>query len=291
MSMRKRIALSTLVILLLSSLLVACGQKTAEDIISKIEKTIASMDDYKADAQMLMKTGQEEHTYNVSILHKKDDYYRVTLHRPDDEKNNQEIVKNDDGVFVITPTLNKSYKFQTDWPENSSQPYLYESLLYDINEDQDREFEEVDDYYIFRTKTNYQSNKNLPFQEIYFDKKTFAPTHVNVLDRDHKTLVHVQFTHFSANNQLTADDFTVDYEEKNTEQTLAGDEDGIDDPFTIIFPLYTAGAELYEMKEVSLEESDRVIMTFQGDKNFTLVQEKQHAAPVSISETEAGGDL
>ncbi len=45
------------------------------------------------------------------------------------------ILKNDDGVYVLTPALNKSFKFQSEWPENSSQAYLFESLVKDITED------------------------------------------------------------------------------------------------------------------------------------------------------------
>src|SRR5690625_5969794 len=54
----------------------------------------------------------------------KKDLYRVALTNPEDEKGSQVILKNEDGVFVLTPALDKSFKFQTDWPENSSQPYL-----------------------------------------------------------------------------------------------------------------------------------------------------------------------
>ena len=39
------------------------------------------------------------------------------------------IIKNDDGVYVLTPQINKSYKFQSKWPENSSQIYLIESII------------------------------------------------------------------------------------------------------------------------------------------------------------------
>ena len=35
-------------------------------------------------------------------------------------------------VRVLTPTLNKSFKFQSDWPYNNSQVYLLQTLLSDI---------------------------------------------------------------------------------------------------------------------------------------------------------------
>src|SRR5699024_3232046 len=93
----------------------------------------------------------------------------------EDEKSSQIILKNKDGVFVLTPSLNKSFKFQSEWPDNSSQPYLYQSLINDIIKDSEATFEVTDAHYIFYIKTNYQSNNNLPFQEIYLDKKSYTP--------------------------------------------------------------------------------------------------------------------
>ena len=45
----------------------------------------------------------------------------------------QVILRNDDGVFVLTPSLNKSFKFQSDWPYNNSQIYLLGSIIDDLN--------------------------------------------------------------------------------------------------------------------------------------------------------------
>ena len=41
----------------------------------------------------------------------------------------QIILKNPEGVFVVTPALNKSFKFQSDWPNNTSQIYLLKAVL------------------------------------------------------------------------------------------------------------------------------------------------------------------
>ena len=65
----------------------------------------------------------------------------------------QIILRNEEGVFVLTPALNKSFRFQSDWPQNSSQAYLYESLVRDILQDKKNlTFEKTDKYYIFKTK-------------------------------------------------------------------------------------------------------------------------------------------
>lgn len=52
--------------------------------------------------------------------------------------NNHEqiILRNKDGVYVVTPSLNKSFKFQSEWPYNNSQVYLLQSIVDDIKDDE-----------------------------------------------------------------------------------------------------------------------------------------------------------
>src|SRR5690625_7951752 len=153
-------------------IIAGCGGKSQEKVTKKIEGALGDIDGYKVEAKMTMKTGQEERSYDIDIWYKKDkqEFYRVTL-ESEEEDGGQIILKNDEGVFVLTPALNKSFKFQTDWPENSSQPYLYQSLVNDVLKDSEAELQQDDSHYIFLTKTHYQGNNHLPFQEIYLDKK------------------------------------------------------------------------------------------------------------------------
>src|SRR5690625_5276424 len=189
----------------------------------------------------------------------KHEYYRVTL-ESDDEKGNQVILKNDDGVFVLTPALNKSFKFQTEWPENSSQPYLFQSLVNDVKNDKDSTFTATDSHYIFHTKTNYQSNNNLPFQEIYFDKKTYTPVLVKVLDKDKQALVEVSFSSFDLNPSFEDNDFKMEENMMSETEDVSVSEEVVNEaPFSTLFPLYTAGAQLTDKKEVELENGQRVI--------------------------------
>src|SRR5699024_6920800 len=227
--------------------------------------TRRSSDLYKAEAEMDMKTGQEDQTFSIDVWHKKSDFYRVSLSNEHDDEESQIILKNEDGVFVLTPALEKNFKFQSDWPENSSQPYLYQSLINDVITDEEAEFESTDSHYIFRTKTNYQSNNNLPFQEIHFDKKSYTPVNVKVLDKDRNALVEVNFSSFNEDAAFEDDDFSMD---KNMAQ---GAEDAPtsgqameEQPFSVLFPSYSAGAELTEQKEVELNDGQRVILSYTG---------------------------
>ncbi|WP_067730262.1 LolA family protein [Oceanobacillus damuensis] len=283
------------VLALLIVLLAACGEKSQEDVIAKLEENLEDMTGYKTKAEMSMNTGQEEQKFNIEVWYKQEDFYRVSLENSLDQKESQIILKNEDGVFVLTPALDKSFKFQTEWPDNSSQPYLYQSLINDVLKDTEAAFESTENHYVFKTKTNYQSNNNLPYQEIYFDKNSYTPAVVKVLDKDQNALVEVNFSNFEMDPAFNEDDFTM---EKNMTSSETGDEEAsaqaeesdVED-LTVLYPSYTAGAEILEKKEVELENGKRVILTFEGDKNFTLVEERNHTSPVLSSPQEVNGDI
>ncbi|MFC4559900.1 outer membrane lipoprotein carrier protein LolA [Virgibacillus kekensis] len=290
--MKKTFGIWVAVVFGLILILGACGEKSQEDVVNKLESKLESMNGYKAKAQMTMNTGQEDQKYNINVWHKKKDFYRVELMNDKDEKGKQIILKNEDGVFVLSPALNKSFKFQKEWPDNGSQPYLYQSLVSDVLKDKEATFKVGEKNYIFQTKTNYQSNNNLPYQEIYFDKKTYTPVMVKVLDKDKNSLIEVSFSDFNMNPSFKDDDFEM---EKNMTSSISTDKpvsgDGKVEPFTVVFPLNLEGSELVAKKEVSLDNGQRVIMTFEGEKNFTLIEEKQDTLPAMSTPKMVEGEI
>jgi len=289
-------------------LLSACGGKSQESVSKKIEKQLSQVDGYKAQAEMIMKTGQEERKYDIDIWYQKGDaeLYRVDLANETDD-HRQTILKNEEGVFVLTPILNKSFKFQSDWPEKNGQPYLYQSLIQDIVEDNEAVFSTHDDYYMYKTKTNYMNNKQLPYQHVYFNKKTYLPMYVQVLDESEEPLIEVKFTEMDVNATFTEADFnreailgasnhddSDDEAETESEETMGSDmsSEASLDSAELLLPVVTKGAELVETEEVISEESTRTIMTFKGERNFTLIQEQSDSMPVmSAAPSEMRGEL
>ncbi len=275
--------------------LAACGEKTQEDVVGELQKKLEEMTGYKAKAEMSMNTGEEEQKFNIDIWHQKEELYRVALSSESDEKGSQIILKNEDGVFVLTPSLEKSFKFQTEWPDNGSQPYLYQSLVEDVIADPEATFETTETDYIFRTKTNYQSNNNLPYQEIHFDKEDYTPVLVRVLDKDDNALVEVNFTSFELNPTFNEDDFSMDKNMASSDTSApasaGAEEETADNVLEVVMPEFTAGAEVMEQREVDLENGKRVILTFEGDKNFTFIQERSDAVTTLNAPQEVEGDI
>lgn len=273
--------------LLLVIVLAACGAKSKEDVVNSLTDKVDEMTGYKAQAKMTLKTGEEVQEYDIDIWHKKgeeDGFYRVKLNNPNSEKGNQIILRNSEGVFVLTPALNKSFKFQSDWPNNTSQPYLYSSLVEDVLKDAEGTFKETENQYVFTTNTNYQSNKNLPYQDITFDKKTLKPLSVTVYDKDYNALVEIHFSAFEFNPEFADDDFDTQKNLTASHAEVPAMAEVEEEDMTVLYPTeLPEGTSLVEKEEIAFENGTRVILTFDGEKSFTLVQEKYSSYPTSIT--------
>lgn len=149
--------------------LTGCGKYTEKTIVKDLNKKINAITGYHVQGSMEIYNGDDAYKYDVTSSYENDNY-RVSLIN---KANNHEqiILRNSDGVYVLTPSLNKSFKFQSNWPENNSQVYIIQSVLVDINEDKNIKLEEKDGNYILTVKVNHSNNKNLSSQKIYLDKK------------------------------------------------------------------------------------------------------------------------
>ncbi|PEZ05948.1 DUF4367 domain-containing protein [Bacillus sp. AFS018417] len=260
-------------------LLAGCMEKKKEDVVQDLNERVKDMKSYQAEAKLSIKTGNEPQVYDVEVWYKKPSYYRVNLKNAKKDQS-QIILRNDEGVFVLTPSLNKSFRFQSDWPQNSSQAYLYESLVRDILSDKDRSFKKTDKYYVFETKTNYHHQNMLPRQQITFNKKDLAPVSVKLMDNDQNVLVQVDFSKVKFDTKFDKGAFDTKQNMSRAQvdiQTTAQEEKS----FAVLYPSDTPqGMTLKEEKEFKTDSGKRSILTYTDNKkSFTLIQEKAKVAP------------
>ncbi|CAH2714506.1 Sporulation protein YdcC [Neobacillus rhizosphaerae] len=288
--MRKKLLLlmTTLSVILL---LAACGSKSQDDVVKELKSKQGDLTSYKVKAKMTLKMGSDSQIYNVEIWHKDPTFYRVNLKNAEKDQS-QMILRNNQGVFVLTPALNKSFRFQSDWPQNSSQAYLYESLIKDIVMDKSAKFSTTKDYYIFETKTRYQNNSMLPFQEIKLNKSDLSPAVVKVMDPDRNALVTVEFSKVKFNTNFDKDDFDMKKNMTRAQLGLPAMANGKDSAFTVKYPTFELkGTKFIGEKEVKIEDGKRVVLTYDGKKSYTLVQEKVTVKVASSTPTYVEGDI
>ena len=260
--------------------LTGCGKKSEGDVLKSYTSAVEKAKSYYLNGKMELVNNEDVYTYDISVSYEADDNYKIELVNT---VNNHEqvILRNSEGVYVVTPSLNKSFKFQSDWPYNNSQVYLLSSLLDDINNDEERVFETKDNEYVFTTRVNYPNSPKLEKQKIYFNANNL-PTRVEVLDKDGNVEIKMVFnkidlkadfndTYFDLSSILDTEVKEEKNEEQQNTETETKETATIDD---IIYPMYLpTNTYLANQEKVKVDNGERLILTFAGDSSFVLVEE------------------
>ncbi|TJY42697.1 outer membrane lipoprotein carrier protein LolA [Cohnella pontilimi] len=222
---RRRIPWIAAAALLFTAILSGCGSKDATSIVKDLDKVMTKMESYQGSGTMTLHTGQQPLNYKVEVWYQKPSFYRIAL---TNEKRDitQIVLRNDEGVFVLTPSLNKSYRFQSDWPENQGQVYLYQTLVKSIVRDETRKFTTDKNDYVFDVMAGNYQNGSFARQKIWLAKDNFKPRHVEVTDTNNKVMVEVTFDQFEFDKKFdnSAFDMNRNMEQKPNSQTSGTDD-------------------------------------------------------------------
>lgn len=264
-------------------LLTGCGGVDKDKLINNFIDSVDESKSYYLKGDMEIYNGEDTFSYKMDVYYMDDDYFKVEM--VNNVNNNEQIILRDkEAVYVVTPSLNKSYKFTSEWPYNSSQAYILSTLVKDIKNDDSITFEEVDGEYVLKAKVNYPNNSELTYQKLYFDSKMNLKA-VDVFDKDDVLAISVKFNKINYKAKLKEEDFNIDSivdkkvnaeveEESNVSKV---EEDETVETATledVIYPLYVpADTYLKEKEMINTENGERAILTFNGAKNFVLIEE------------------
>lgn len=258
----------------------ACGKDSKEEVLEKLHEKWAEGKGYELEATMEIKTGNEQRVYDVNVWHTQPDFYRVQVSQQD-ENVTQMIIRNKEGVFVVTPSLKKTYKFQSEWPKQNSQPYLIGALAEDLLADENVQMEETENSYIFTAATRNNHKSIMPTQKVTVDKKTLLPKAVSILNEAEEEQMLITFKKIDLNVQHKEKEYAVEQFTNDKEENVATEEKESTDFQTYYPVLAWDNTTLVDEKRIENEDGvQRVILTFEGDKSFTLVQE-----PIELGET------
>lgn len=257
-------------ILIIGSLLMCgCGKKDEQDVLKDLTKKIEETKGYHLTGDLEIVNNEDTYTYDVEASYSKEENFKVSLKN---KTNNHEqiILRNSEGIFVLTPSLNKSFKFQSEWPYNNSQSYLLQPILKDIENDKEHTYKETKSGYLFTTTVNYSSNPELVKQEITFDKKLNIQK-VVVYNKEDQAMITMKFDEVDMDSTFKDSYFSLktNMSGKNTE--ISKPTSKLED---IIYPMYIPeNTTLTSQDKVDKEDGERIILTFDGDNPFMLVQE------------------
>ena len=255
-----------IIFLFISLLVTGCGNLNKNDIVRKLSNNFNKSSGYKLNGELVVNNNDEVYNYDVDVFYKKKDYYKVILTNKNND-HTQVILKNKSGVYVLTPSLNKSFKFQSDWPYDNSQIYLLSALINDLNRDNNKTFKIKDDKYIFNTNVNYPNNSKLINQKIVLSKDLKFEK-VVVYDKDNIEIMSMKFNKIKYSPKFKKDEFEIDSILSNTEVEETGSFDDI------IYPLFVPeGTKLVNEEKINKDNGMRVMMNYDGEKSFLLVEE------------------
>ena len=261
--------------------LTGCGKNNEDSAFKDLTNKINKLNSYTLNGTLEIKNNNNVNTYNVKVNFMKNDKFKVTLVNTSNN-HEQVILRNDDGVFVLTPSLNKSFKFQSDWPYNNSQVYLLKSIIDDLNNDSNVVKTMIDDNSdLIKQKVTVNQDLLIEKVEILNDKDEAEMTFtISSIDYD-PTFDESYFEVNSIINTQTPNQNDTSKDEKTEEGNQTGDTktDTSQDTKTatlddIVYPLYLpSGTVLEQQEKVTKTNGERVILTFGGEKSFTLVEE------------------
>jgi outer membrane lipoprotein-sorting protein len=263
----KKIILFLICIFLLSG----CGNHEKTKLVDELDRKVKNSKNYQITATLEIFRNEEKFIYDIVSTYKKGEYFKVELTNKSN-KHKQIIIKDSESVYVLTPSLNKNFKFQSEWPYNNSQIYLLQPIILDVNNDKQSKFEKNDEGYVVTSAVNFSNEKQFKYQRIYFDKEKNIKK-VEVIDDSDNVLMCLRIVSIEYDIKLETDFFDVNKYQKNTTD-LEEDEKTSDIVNEIVYPMYVpTDTYLSSQHIVNTELGERVILTFSGASEFTLIQE------------------
>jgi len=268
------------IILFLSFMFIlsGCVKNSNSNIVEEINKKIENSKNYQMTGTLQIFRNEENFTYDIVSTYKKGDYFKVQL---TNKKNNHEqiILKDKESVYVLTPSLNKSFKFQSEWPYNNSQIYLLQPIIKDIKNDKESKVEKTKEGYTIISNVNYSSEKDFKKQKIYLDlEKNIVK--VEVLDDKQNIKMCLDVINIEYDTKIEENLFDINkyYNSTDTEEpkeTLSNENNKATNSLEeIVYPMYVpTDTYLTGQDVVNTAAGERVILTFDGESQFTIIQE------------------
>ncbi|MDI3257745.1 MAG: hypothetical protein QJR01_08510 [Kyrpidia sp.] len=184
--------------------LTGCG-RTEGSVLNDLKQFQANLKHYKSTALMNVKTQGMEQVYRIETRYQEPHFYRIQLADAGGQVQ-QVVIRNDQGVYIVSPPLKKIFRFHGDWADNQGHLYLFGSVIDRILQSTDRTFTRQEGTVAFDL-TMKPDNPLIGKQRVVLDDRTLYPKRIAFYDREDKELVTVQFERFDPHAQFQAADF------------------------------------------------------------------------------------
>lgn len=264
---KKGIIIGAIVIVLIVSCVLIFKK---DPVDKKLKNIMEDMQSYRLVGDMEITKGEDVKGYSLEVGYKKvdkDEYFRVGI--TDKELNQtQVILRNKDGVYVLTPTLNQIFKFEGDWPLNSLKPYLIQSMV-EIMKNKDCIINSEKDSYVVESAVNYPNNNNFKKQKMVFNND-YEIQELEITDDNDAVQLKIVFNKVKYDAKLDKDYFDLPSDmESEVSNPVVSQED------LPLYPMSVFDSSLSNVSEVEASNGLRHVLEYKGDKNFTVIESVQ----------------
>lgn len=254
------------IIVMFSLCLVSCKKKTTPT--ESFPQIVSGLKSYKMVGKLETNFPSGTKESVITTYYKSPGFYRVEIQNPNAVET-QVMIKNDQGVFVLIPSVNKTFKVNTVWPTNNSYPYLLQSLSNDIVSDESINMTEDTKEITLKAKL-YNASDNLT-QKITFGEDNM-PKEVVIYDSNKNVIMKYTVNQLETNISLDDGLFVAN----QTLETLYTyyQENPVEYDRYVTYPTYyPEGTSLKEETVTGSGDERVVIMKFSGECSYTIIEE------------------
>ena len=249
-----------LMIILCMTLLSSCNKQQNDTGVTKVTNYLSSLSSYSLSSTMTINRPDKKISMNVCVDYLSPSYYKVIF----GANQEQIIIKNDEGVFVLTPSLNKEFKFDSQWPLNGSHAYLLEAINKDLKADSEIIESSENGIITLECKIQHKTNKKATKMK-YICGNDFKPIKTVFMNDSNEEIIIVDFDSFQPNTNLGKDHFN---EKKYLNKEILNKDE--ETSFTIEAGYVLEGSSLIS----SSYDDETAVLCYSGDVNYTIVMNK-----------------
>jgi outer membrane lipoprotein-sorting protein len=268
---------------LVLALAAGCGTLTQRSVNTKLQSQVQTLADknYKSVATMTVQMDNGVQTYYIETWYDSPDVYLIKL--GDDAKNiNQVIVKNRNGMFIVSPSLQKVFRFNGNWAQNQGHIYLYNQILQQILSGDHVKMKKSSGVYTFDMPVS-PKNDVVSKERVIIDARSLHPRQVILFDDDNKAMVTIRFTQFKTGVRLSDPDFNPHkIANGGTKQAMA---DISDSDFGYVQPSIAGLGDQLD-GTIDGKSRDTVILRYGGEHAFTLTEQRPSQGESGLSEAQ-----
>lgn len=256
--------LTTVLLLIITLFLFGCTKDvTASEAYDSFKEKITDAKSYELSGEMKVLKSSGEIIFDMEICYEAPENYKVTyVNKANNSR--QILLKNSNGVYVLSPELNKEFKFESSWPLNSSHIYIINKVLIDLENDASREILETDDNYIFKSAISHKIKSELICQKVYLNKKTLDIEKITYNSEEKEEII------FTINS--IEYDKSFDSNAFNQEAIMESETSLIGDGSLVIVNEILVNSVIEDVSLATTSTHEGItILTFDGAKKFVVI--------------------